>query len=342
MTTGTGLDSQVGIAAESAVGTAVTVTQFLEYTKESLKYSPGFLEPNTLQAGTKYKRASRVTKSRVTAGGDLELSIASRGMGLLFKHMLGSTGTATQIASTTAYRQIHTPVGKLGLGLTIQVGRPEPSTGTVRPFTFRGCKITEWEFTLSDNDVANLKLSIDSMDESTVTALTAASYTAANLFGFQQATLKLGGTVATATGLTAVTSGTAVATVITSISIKGTSPLATERYGIGNGGVKSEALENDIPTISGSLKAEFNKAELYDVFKAGTAVAMELVLTGAAIGASGSNDTLSFICPAIIFKEAPPTVDGPGVVMMDVSWEAYHDGTNPVIQLMSISADTTL
>ncbi|WP_346131371.1 phage tail tube protein [Nonomuraea roseola] len=129
-----------------------------------------------MQAGLKYKRASRVTKSRVTAGGDIELPIATRGMGLLFKHMLGSTGVPTVIASTTAYRTVHIPVGKLGLGLTIQVGRPEAATGLVRPFTFRGCKITEWEFSLSDNDVANLKLSVDAMDESTVTALAAASY----------------------------------------------------------------------------------------------------------------------------------------------------------------------
>ncbi|MBB2909324.1 hypothetical protein FHS43_000570 [Streptosporangium becharense] len=342
MTTGTGLDSQVGIAAETTVGTAVTVTRFLEYTKESMKYSPGFLEPSTLAAGTKYKRVSRVTKSRVTAGGDLELPIATRGMGLLYKHMIGSTATATQIGSTTAYRQVHTPVGKLGLGFTMQVGRPEPSTGTVRPFTYRGCKVTEWEFSLSDNDVATLKLSIDAMDEATATALATASYTSAHQFGFHQAALKLGGTVATASGVTSVTGGTAVATVINSISIKGSTPLATERYGLGSGGIKREPLENDIPTITGSLKAEFSQAELYDVFKAGDALALQLDLTGAPIGASGEEDTLSFICPAIILKEAPPVVDGPGIVMMDVAFEAYSDGTNPVLQLLSISADTTL
>ena len=342
MATGTGLDSQIGIAAETTVGTGVTVTRFLEYAKGGLKYTPGFVEPATLVAGQKFQRSSRVTKSRITVSGDLELPWASRGMGLLVKHMVGSTGTAVQIGATTAYRQIHIPVGKLGLALTIQQGRPEPSTGTVRPFTWRGCKITEWEFSLSDNDVAQLKVSIDGMDETLATALASASYTATNLFGFQLATLKLGGTASTSSGLMSVAGGTAVATVVNSVSVKGTTPLATERYGIGNAGVKSEPLENDIPTITGSLKAEFNKTELYDVFKAGTAVAVELVLTGSAIGVSGEVDTLSIICPSVIFKEAPPMVDGPGIVAMDVSWQAYYDGTNAVVQVMLISADTAI
>lgn len=345
MATGTGLDSQIGIAAETTVGTGVTVTRFFEFAKGGLKYTPGFVEPATLTAGQKFQRSSRVTRSRITVSGDLELPWASREMGLLVKHMLGSTGTAVQIGATTAYRQIHTPVGKLGLGLTIQQGRPEPSSGTVQPFTWRGCKITEWEFSLSDNDVAQLKVSIDGMDETLATALATASYPTANLFsgfGSGAVTLKLGGTPSTGSGLLSVSGGVAVATVVNSISVKGTTPMATERYGLGNAGVKSEPLENDIPTITGTLKAEFSKAELYDVFKAGTAVALELVLTGSAIGVSGEDDTLSIICPDVIFKEAPPMVDGPGIVAMDITWQAYYDGTNAVIQVMLISADTAI
>ncbi|GAA5076695.1 hypothetical protein HNP84_007324 [Thermocatellispora tengchongensis] len=342
MATGTGLDAQIGLAAETVVGTPVTVSRFHEIDKESLKYSPGFLEPTTLRAGRKYKQASRVTRSRITVSGEIELPVSSRGMGILFQHMIGSTAVATQIGSTTAYRQVHVPVGKLGLGLTVQVGRPEPATGIVRPFTYRGCKITEWEISLSDNDVLRLKLSLDGMDESTATALATASFPAANLFGFHQATLKLGGTAATNSGLMSITGGTAVATIIRELSIKGTTPLDTERYGIGNGGVKAQPLENDIPTITGSMKAEFSQVEVYDLFKSGDPVAMEFGLTGEPIGVSGEVDTLSFITPAMLIKEAPAVVEGPGTVMMDLSWEAYDDGVNAPLQIMSISADTTL
>lgn len=341
MGTGTGLDSQLGFAAESSVGTAVTVTKFVEFDKESLKFDAGYLEPKGLRVGRKFKRASRVVQSRKSVSGDIELAVATRGMGTLWKHALGSNGTATVI-SGTAYRQVHIPVGMQGLGLTIQVGRPQPSNGTVQAFTFRGCKVTGWEFSLSDGEVARLKLSVDGWDESLATALATASYTSANLFNFSQAVLKLGGTASTASSIMSVAGGTQTATIIKDFSVKFETPMATERYGIGNAGVKAEQLENDFPTITGKFGAEFAKTELYDPFKANTTMAMEFVMTGAAIGVSGSSDTLSIICPAIKIKSATPTVDGPDIVAMDVEWEAYDDETNAPIQVMVISADSTI
>lgn len=341
MATGAGLDSQIGFINEATVGTAVTVTKFVEFDKESLKFDAGFLEPMGLRSGRKFKRVSRVVQSRKSVSGDIELAVATRGMGLLWKHALGSAATATVIAST-AYKQIHIPVGMQGLGLTLQVGRPEPATGTVRAFTLRGCKIPSWEFSLSDNEVAKLKLSVDGWDESLVTALATATYTSANLFSFNQATLKLGGTATTSTGLMSVASGTQVAAIVKDFSLKFETPLANERYGIGNAGVKAEQLENDFPTITGKFGAEFAKVELYDPFKAGTTMAMQFTMTGSAIGASGSNDTLDIICPAIKIKSATPTVDGPDIVAMDIEWEAYDDETNAPIQVVVISADTVL
>jgi len=274
--------------------------------------------------------------------GDVELAVASRGMGLLWKHAIGSTATAVQIGTSTAYRQVHTPIGMVGLGLTMQVGRPEPATGTVRPFTFRGVKVSDWEFSLSDNEVAKLKLSVDGWDETTGTALASASYTSANLFNFSQATLKLGGTASTTGGLMSVTGGTQVAAIVREFSLKFSTPLATERFGLGNSGIKAEQLENDIPTITGKFSTELALTELYTPFKNNTTLAMELVLTGAAIGSSGQNDTLSIICPAIKLKNAPPKVDGPGIVAMDLEWEGYDDETNAPLQVMLISADTTI
>ncbi|MEZ0072273.1 phage tail tube protein [Planotetraspora sp. GP83] len=171
MSTGSGLDAQFGFAQETTVGTPVTVTKFLEFAKEGIKFDPGFLEPTTLRAGRVFKRNSRVTQTRKSVSGDIELPVSSRGMGVLWKHAIGSTATPLQISTTTAYRQTHIPIGKFGLGLTVQVGRPEPGTGTVRPFTFTGIKVSEWEFSISDGDVGMLKLSADGWDESTATAL---------------------------------------------------------------------------------------------------------------------------------------------------------------------------
>lgn len=342
MATGTGLDAQIGFVAETTVGTAVTVTRFLEFNSESIAWKPTFVEPTGLRVGRKFKRASRLIQSRKTVDGSIEMEWATRGMGLLASHMIGSTGTATQISTTSAYQQIHTPGGFVGKGLTIQVGRPEPS-GTVRPHTYTGCKFTGWEFKLSDSEIATLSVEVDGWDESTATALATASFTSSEVWNFQQAVLKLGGTASTTSGEMSVSGGTAVTTVIREISIKGENPLATERFGIGNAGIKREQLENDTPTIMGSLTAEFNRTELYDLMKNNTTTAIELTLTGSAIPSGGGNtNLLSFIMPACKLKEAAPTVDGPDIVQMTTAFEAYDDETNAPLQIKIVSADTAI
>ncbi|MGW5259695.1 phage tail tube protein [Microbispora sp. NPDC004025] len=343
MATGTGLDAQLGFAAEVTVGTAVTVTKFIEFNSESLAWKPTFVEPTGLRVGRRFKRSARLVQSRKTVEGSIEFEFPTKGAGLLVAHMLGSTATPQQIAATSAYKQIHTPGGLVGKGLTFQVGRPEPS-GTVRPHTYKGCKIKSWEFKLSDSAIATLSLEVDGWDEDTATALAAASFVSgAEVYNFQQGVLKLGGTANTASGEMTITGGTAVSTVIKEISIKGETPLATERYGIGNAGIKREQLENDIPTITGSLTAEFNRAELYDLMKNNTTTAIEFTLTGSAIpSGSGNNNQLSFIMPACKLKEAAPSVSGPGIVEMSTSFEAYDDEVNAPIQVKIVSADTTL
>lgn len=343
MATGSGLDAQFGFKNETTWGTAVTVDHFLEFNSESLSNEPTFLEPTGLRPGVKHKRSSRVRISRRTMTGDVTMEVATKGMGLLWKHLLGSGSgsTPTQIAATTAYRQIHTPGGFVGFGLTMQIGRPEPS-GTVRPFTYAGCKISSWEFSLTDSEVPTLMIAVDGRSEATATALATASYpSGSTVFDFSQATLTLGGTASTTSGLTTVSGGTAATTIIREFNVRGETPMANERFGLGNAGLKAEQLENDTPTITGTLTAEFNKTEFYDVFTAGTTQPMVLTLTGAIIEDTNAF-TLQFLMPAVKIKAANPTVDGPDVVPMNIDYEAYSDETNPVIQIVVISTDTAL
>ena len=343
MATGSGLDAQLMVGSETTWGTSVTPNHTYEFNDEGLKLDPTFLEPTGLRVGTKYKRASRVSISRKSVSGDLTLEHATLGMGLLWKHALASALTTPTALTSPAYEQVHTPGDFRGKGLTIQVGRPEPSSGTVRPFTYAGCKVSQWEFSVSDNAIPTLKLTFDGRSEDTATALAAASYlSGSKVFSFANATLKLGGTATTTSGKTSVAGNTAVATVVTEVSVQGAAPMAADRFGIGNAGLKSEQLENDTPTITGSLNAEFNKAELYDLFTNNTTTAMVLTLTGDPIGASGSNDTLELILPAVKLKGASPNVGGPDIVSMSTDFEAYSDEVNPPIQVRLVSADATL
>lgn len=343
MATGSGLDAQFGFAPETTWGTPVTVTKFLEINSSEIEMEPEWVEGAGVRPGVKYKRTTRVRQSRKSVGGEVELEVVTKGMGHIWKHMLGSAvATPTQIAATTAYKTNFVPGDRRGQGLTVQLGLPEPATGTVRPHTYSGMKIVEWEFELTDEDVPILTLTFDGKDESTATALATATYpTGAAIFGFDQAVLKLGGTPTTAAGETTIAGGTAVTTIIREFTLTGESPLANERFGIGNSGLKAEQLENEIPTIVGELAAEFNKAEFYDKFTANTAFAMQLTFTGEQIGASGHNFTLDFILPSVRVKTAAPEVDGAEVVMMELEFEAYSNEVDPVIQIQTKSDETT-
>ncbi|WP_027930695.1 phage tail tube protein [Amycolatopsis thermoflava] len=341
MATGSGLDAQLMVAQESAWGTAVTVTRGYEFLSESLNQEITYTDSAGLRTGTTFRRTARTKQARISVSGDIELEIPTLGAGLLVKHMLGSSVTTPTLVAASAYKQVHTPAGMAGLGLTMQVGRPEPvSPYTVRPFTYEGCKVTKWEISLKDGGLATLKLTVDGQAESTATALATASFLANSaVYSFNQASIKLGGTAATASGETTITGGTQMSTVAKSITISGDNSLATDRYGIGNAGQKKEQLQNGMQTITVKLDSEFSKTELYDLYTAGTPTPIQFDLTGAAIGAN--NFLFSVILPSCILKKAPPSVNGPDIVQMSTEWEAEWDETNPPIQIKIVSTEST-
>jgi hypothetical protein len=342
MGAGSGIASQIAFAAESTPGTAVTVTRFLEFNKESLELKKKPRQGMGLHAGGLYPRASRRGIGTTTVEGSVEIDIPIKGLGLLLKHMLGSSATATQQASTAAYKQIHTPGSLQGLSMTWQKGVPNIG-GTVDPYTYRGCKVTEWEIACDVGGIATLNVNLDGWGEATGTALATASYASANdVFDFKEGTIIGGGTVSTASGLTSIGgSPTAIASV-KKFSLKGTNPLDTERFFIGGGGVKDQQIENDWRTITGKLDAEYvSESASHAAFAADSQAALHLAFTGAVIESS-FNYLLDIIIPVIVFEGETPKVDGPGVVQVSRDFTALDDGTNPVIQIVYISTDTAL
>lgn len=346
MATGTGLDAQLAFGPESSWGTAVTPAHAVEFDSESVAFDPTFLEPTGLRAGKKFKRVGRVLVSRRSVSGDITMEHATKGMGLLWKHALGSALTAPVAvpSKTGAFSQIHTPGGLFGLGMTFQVGRPQPSDGVVKPFTYAGCKVTGWEFDVKDNATPTLKLTLDGKAESTVTALVTPSYlSGASVFAFSQVSaFTLGGTPSTTSGVTTISTGVPVSTTVTEFTLTGSTPVSTDRYGLGNAGLKSQQLENDTPTLTGKLTAEFNKAELYDLLTNNTTTALQLTFTGGPIASSGANYALDFTLPAIKLKTAPPNVSGPDIVSMSTTFEVYDNEADPVVQVTITSDESTL
>jgi len=348
-----GLSGQVGVVAGSSyTDTATVVNRFYEFLSEGMKFDPTWLDSAGLKSGQAFKRVSRTTQSRFAAPGDLTLehtdgsaaSAVADSMGFWWKHALGSAVTTpTQIAASTAYKQIHTPGSKAGFYFIAQVGRPQISGVTVQPFTYSGCKVTDWEFSCSDGQIAQLKLTIDGRTELTSVGLAAASYPTPNgVFSFADATnFKIGGTATTAAGETTVASGAAVGSLVTGITITGSTPMKVDRYGLGNAGLKGEPIENAIPTITGHLDTEFySRTELYDLMKANTTTALQLDFSHGDAG-SGNPYLLSFIFPQVRFLTGNMNVSGPDVIPQTIGFKAYDDGsgTNPVLQVKLVSKE---
>lgn len=345
MATGSGLDAQFGAKDEATVGTAVTVDRFFDFDSSDLAFDPSYIEGVGLQAGRKFKSINQVGIARKSAGGKIEIPVMQNGFGWFWKHFIGSDGTAAQVAGgTLAYEQYHTPGDLLSKSFTCQVGKPEPDSGTVEPYTYNGCKITDWELTFEDNAKTLCNFTIDAWDEDTVASLATASYTDSNIeWDFADVSLfKMGGTATTTSGVTTMASGTSVTSVVTSLSLSGKNSLANERYGLGNSGTKKEQLENDFTSITGAFKAEFNHSDFVSDFSAGTTTAIQITSTGGTIESS-TVYTLDIIIPAVKITKAPVAISGPDLVTVDGEFMVYDpdDGSNPAIQIHIISTDST-
>jgi Phage tail tube protein len=340
---GSGLSGQIGFINESVWGTPVTVTKFPEFLSESLNWEPTWLDSAGLKAGQAYKRVTRTKQSRFTVTGGFEIEAPDKGLGLLLKHAMGSPISAPTLIATTAYKQVHVPGTKAGFGLTLQVGRPQPD-GTVRAFTYEGCKITAWEFSCSDGEVAKWSFDIVGQDMSTATGLAAATYTAStSVFSFNEATtFKIGGTPSTSSGETTIATGVTVATVVNGITIRGETPMKDDRFGLGNAGAMQEPIENGIPTVTATLDGEFTqRTEFYDLMKANTTTALQVDFSHGDAGSSNAFLT-SFILPACKIKTGNVNVSGPDVLGQQITVEAYDNGADPAVQVKLVSTDATL
>ena len=346
MATGSGLDAQLGVKIESTVGTAATVDRFYEFESADLALEPSYIEGKGIRAGHQFKSIGEVGVARFTAGGKLVLPFMMNTMGWWFKPMFGSAAslaTATVVASgTLAYEQYHIPAGLSGISFTSQVGKPEPSTGTVQPANYYGCKVTEWEIAFEDNANTMLNVSVDAWNEAATPSLQTASYAAGNpLYNFSHVNaVKLGGTPSTTSNICSVSGGSTIGSIITSLSIAGKNTLATDRFGLGSAGVKAEQLETDFTSITGSFKAEYLASEFQSEFKAGTTTTLQITSTGPVIEDT-THYVLDIIIPAIKITKAPATVSGPGLVSIDGEFMVYDDGTNAPIQVHYVSTDTT-
>ena len=311
-----GLSAQIGFVAESPYGTAGTVTRFLPLVDEGIQTEIDFLESAGIIAGARVLRTQQWSRGLHRIEGDVGFELYDRNLGLLLQHAMGSVTTS---GTTAPYTHTFTPGELTGLGLTTQIGRPDRG-GTVRPFTYLGCKVQSWELAVQTEEIATFGLTLVGQTESTGIALATASY-ASDIapMSFVNGSFTLNGS----------------SLCVRSATITGENNLTTDRVCIGQQYI-DQPLENDLREYTGEVELEFPDLVHYNRFLAGTEGALVLTIRNSA-------STASLIATANVrTDQATPNVSGREMLVQSFSFKCV--GTNSDASALTLayrSSDST-
>ena len=260
-----GMQAQLGMAAETTYGTAVTVTRFFPLVSENVTQDIERMESAGIIAGARFLRSNQWAPGRVMVTGDVQLELLQQNTALLFEHMLGSI-TSSWNAGTDVGTHTVTPGSLTGLGLTVQIGRPATEDSVI-PFTYKGVKIASWEVALTEGEIATLGLTLIGQTETTETALASASFItdAAKPYHFLHGTMSI--------------SSSSVC--VRAITLSGDNMLSDARRCIGQAFI-DEPLEMALREYTGSMTVEFTNTTQYSYFVNGSEQSVVLTLSASA------------------------------------------------------------
>lgn len=307
-----GLDAQLGVAAETTYGTYTAPTRFLEFNSESIEPREERISSSGIRKGSTVARTQRWARNSKGAAGSTTFEVADKGFGLILKHALGSVAI-TNPDTGDAYLHTHTLGDLDDLSLTLQKGVPDTG-GTVRPFSFLGCVITEFEVSLDVDGLLMLTPSFDAREMVTDESLETASFPSSDfLYGYQRmSTLEVdSGAIDNATAL----------------RFRVAHTMASERYFLSAAGTKGRPLLNGAREVGGELTLEFDSMTQVNRFidaAPGEEVQVEATLTGENIE-SGHDNEFGVVMPNCRFDGGFATVQGPEVVALTATFTALDD-----------------
>ena len=317
-----GIAAQLGFAQETTWGVYKVPDHFLEFESESLVQSRARVESTGLRQNNRVLRTDRWAQGKVDISGDITFEVANKGFGLLFKNLLGASSSVADGLGTHWTFAYGDPYG---LGMTLQVGRPDVS-GTVQPFTYTGCKVDSWEFSNAVDGILLCKTTWDGQAETTSQSLATASYPSTQeLFVFTEGSLSVGG----------------VTTPVTDFSLTQNNGIKQDRYFIGSTN-KSEQILAAWATPSGSFTMELTDLVAYNRFVNGTVGNLTMTYTTVSTYDTAKPYKIVFTVPNVRFDGTTPNVAGPGITMLTMPYVALNDGINSPVSIDYYTSDSTL
>jgi hypothetical protein len=326
-----GLAAQLGAASETTWGTAVTPDHFYEFLSEDINLKVDRLESKGLRSNNRVLRTDRWAATQQRIEGKIDLEVPTKGMSLWLKNALGSTAVSTPSGATLARLHRTTLGDPYGLGLTVQVGRPDTS-GTVRAFTYAGCKVDSLSLSNSVGDFLKAEMNVVGKSETTATALATATYPiTSGAASFDYLNWTQG----------AITIGGSPVGVVTDFSVEVNNNLKSDRYFLG-AATMNEPIIAAMTEISGSMTVEFDGLTNYNRFVNGTIAAVTATWTGATAIEGSTYPSLLVNLANVRFDGDTPSVKGPDVITHDLKFKALYDGSTGPIVIDYTTSDTAV
>lgn len=323
------LDNQIGYADETTYGTRVTPTRFLEFNTESIARDQVNRASTGLRKANKTLRSDRQSPALKGAKGGVQHDLAFQGFSLLFKHLFGKAVVLTQPnvgSAPTAWKHTYTLGDGVGLSLTTQVGRPGVTGPVVQPFEYQGTKVASGTIGQGLDDYATLDLVLDAQNEDVTQALATAAYPATQ-------------TLIDDSMLTVTVNATGFFSNQSSVTIDRS--LDVDRFGQRANTKKKEPVPADQPKITGNLMGEFEDLTTFNLYKAGTIVAITFDWVGAVIAGPVSYE-LKLTLPACRLDGPQPVTSKPGILDAATPFTVLYDGTNEPITLDLVTTDVAI
>lgn len=311
--TAAGIDAQLGMAPEVTYGTYAAPTRFYEMVSESLKYNIQRIESAGIRTGRRTQHRWKAGTRSVT--GDINMELVPQDLGLILAHLLGDPVTTGSDPYTHTFTGLDTIDDR---SMTIQVGRPDES-GTVRAFSYLGCKFTELQIAVKSGEFATSKLSVYGREEVTSETLASATYDSElEPFVFTEGSLSVASSVIE----------------VKSADYTINTNLAVDRHRVGaSGGKPKKALVNGLATISGTFVADFESLTNYNRYVNGTEAELELVFN------AGADKQLT-ITSNVRFDGETPDVSGMELLELSMPFVATGTSDANVITAVLVNSDS--
>jgi hypothetical protein len=236
-----GNSAQIMWGAEATAGVYVTPTVANPLLPgESITIEPQTLKSEGIISGKRFRTSEQVNGGNIVVGGEFQCELYNRGLGKIFKNLLGAVNTT----GGPAYEHVFTPGDPADDPLTIQVGMPTPG-GTVHPKTISGAMInaasiagTAGEIVTMGATVVGMKGHVGSrvvtdgvLNETTTVTSATAVFTNADLHKPIYGTgIPTGAYITARASATSITISAAATATATSVSVTIGTPLASASY----------------------------------------------------------------------------------------------------------------